>query len=130
MRAKNLLEFQTKPQKLDSVISRADLLEKIKEDYNLGEYETSITKAFKYLEESYISLNFQTKNAISISNNFSTKLLDDKAFTELKSLHIKMLGAMHWIKNLTDAANESREAAAQILSYVDLQLKLLNEKEN
>ncbi len=130
MPEKEFLQFQSHSQKIDSIISRTDLLEKIREDYNLGNYETTITKAFKYLEESYISTNFQLKDAITLSENFDEDLLDVKTSSEIKSIRVKMLGAVHWIKNMMDEYNGSREATAQVLAYVDLQLKLLNWQKN
>ena len=130
MAENKLLQFQSRSSKIDAIISRTDLLEKIREDYNLGNYETSITKAFKYLEESYISSNFDIKDTVTLSDNFDEDLLDIKTSSEIKAIRVKMLGAMHWINNMADASNGSREATAQVLAYVDLQLKLLDRLKN
>ncbi len=130
MADKKLLQFQSQPQKIDSIISRTDLLEKIREDYNLGNYETTITKAFKYLEESYISSSFELKDVITLSENFDEDLLDMKTSSEIKAIRVKKLGAMYWIKNMMDAQNSTKEATAQVLAYVDLQLKLLDQQKN
>ncbi len=130
MAENKLLQFQSNPSKIDTILSRTDLLEKIRDDYNIGNYETSITKAFKYLEESYISSNFNIKETVTLSDNFDEDLLDVKTSSEIKAIRVKMLGAMHWIKNMTEASNGSREAAAQVLAYVDLQLKLLDQQKN
>ena len=127
---KNLLQFHPPSLKIESIISRTELLDRIKEDYNRGNYETSVTKAFKYLEENYILSNFETKSTFSVKENIYKDVYHDKSSAELKTLHIKMLGAMYWIKNLTESQNESSEATARVLAYVDLQLKLLDKQKN
>ena len=130
MAEKKLLQYQPSTNKIESIISRTDLLEKIREDYNLGDYETTITKAFKYLEESYISSNFELKDTITLPENFDEDLLDVTTSSEIKAIRVKMLGAVHWIKNMMDVSNGSKEATAQVLAYVDLQLKLLDQQKN
>ena len=130
MEDKKLFRFQSHSPKIDSLISSTNLLEKIREDYNQGNYETTITKAFKYLEESYISSSFELKDVITLSENYDEKLLDVKTSSEVKAIRVKMLGAVHWIKNMMDAQNGTREATAQVLAYVDLQLKLLDQQRN
>ncbi len=126
----NFLQSSRQAQKIDNIISRPDLLEKIREDFNLGNYETTVSKAFKFLERSYISSALKSNEIFDSSNKEYLNLLDEKQTSELKTLNLKMLGAMYWIRNFNSAKDDSQYAAQHVLAYVDLQLKLINQQKN
>lgn len=104
--------------RIEEVISNEMLRKVISSDYNLGNYETSITKAFEFLEESIIS-NSPLKDP-------NEENLDIKTSEELKAVKFKLKGAMNWFRE-PESQNTSHNAAVQILSYVDLQLIMLRE---
>ena len=110
---------------MQDLISNETLLQAVKEDYLTGNYETSITKAFKYLEETILSG--------SSLKDPKPDDLDLRTAEELKAARFKMKGAMHWFKEPGNHHLQNynpEDTAAKILAYVDLQINMLSVKEN
>jgi hypothetical protein len=113
---------------LDNLLKRDDLKEMVKKDFANGDYESSITKAFTYLERSIIYSGQKPGGNPDI--NF---IADDKTNEELRAVKFKLKGAMNWFRE--PGANGyspvgRAEAAAQILAYIDLQLTMMEKLNN
>ena len=107
--------------KIEEIISDELLRQRVAADYNLGNYESSISKAFEFLEESIISS--------SPLKNPDKNNLDLKTSEELRAVKFKLKGAMNWFKE-PDGQTNSHAAALQIITYVDLQLSMLKQNKN
>lgn len=124
----NYTKLASSTSDLDDLLKREDLRDKVKNDFLSGDYETSISKAFTYLEESIIYSGQKPNGKREINY-----IPDDKTNEELRAVKFKLKGAMNWFRE--PGANGysplgRAEAAAHILAYVDLQLTMMEKLNN
>lgn len=119
-------------------VTRLDLREEVLNAYLDGDYEDSIYKAFKLLEERVkentiikpSSLNNEEVSNYYISKDGNLKFSNFQHDEELASLRRIMKGTMLWFKdpisNNTMGFNNA-EAAAQILVFANMHLNLIDQ---
>jgi hypothetical protein len=128
---------QVKEKRIEEIITRYDLRERVLEDYYEGNYEGAIMKAFELIEEK-IKDKLKTTEGASVEGEKQELFLNlpkpsnESIDTELKILRIKMFGAVMWFRDkkreVTSGVTDA-EVAAQILGYANMHLKLIDECE-
>ena len=128
---------QVKEKRIEEIITRYDLRERVLEDYYEGNYEGAIMKAFDLIEEK-IKDKLKTPEGASVDGEKQEVFLNlpkpsnESIDTELKILRIKMFGAVMWFRDkkreVTSGVTDA-EVAAQILGYANMHLKLIDECE-
>jgi hypothetical protein len=125
---------QLQEKRIEEVVTRFDLRERVLEDYYEGNYEGAIMKAFDLIEEK-IKEKLRTTEGTGASEEIflnMPKPSNEQIDTELKILRIKMFGAVMWFRDkkrdITSGVNDA-EVAAQILGYANMHLKLIDECE-
>lgn len=123
---------------IGQILSRDDLRALVRDDFNAGEYETAVFKAFRYLEESVRAKAAQPPAAIGVNlmtaafrpNGGVLKHPGAQVDSEAEALHHLMRGAIGWFKNpsshRTVGYGDVRQAA-QILAFANLLLELLDQ---
>lgn len=118
-------------------ITRWDLRSEVMQDYLSGNYELSIEKAFKLLEERVKENTIKKPLGLDSENVSNYYIADDGAVRycnfntqdELDSLNRIMKGTMLWFKDpSTDnvITSNNAEAAAQILVFANMHLNLID----
>ncbi len=127
---------QLKEKRIEEIITRYDLRDRVIEDYYEGNYESAILKAFDLIEQK-IKEKLKTPEGTSASEKQELflnlpKPSNEAIDTELKILRIKMFGAVMWFRDKkreqTSGVTDG-EVAAQILGYANMHLKLIDECE-
>lgn len=123
---------------IDNILTRTDLLEKVRDEYLTRDYETAIFKAFKLIEERVRAVSGQTPSVIgaalmSTAFNPTTGQLshpDAQTDGERVGFHHLMRGAIMWFKNpgshRTVGYNDPVEAA-QVLAFANLLLDMVDQ---
>jgi uncharacterized protein (TIGR02391 family) len=123
---------------IDKLLTRDDLKLRVRDDYQSGDYDTAIFKAFKLVEEvvrTKASLPATAIGADLMSTAFKPKggiLKHPAAATEgeLEGFHVLMRGAIMWFKNPSShrtVAYSNPETVAQALGFANMLLDLIDE---
>jgi uncharacterized protein (TIGR02391 family) len=123
---------------IDALLAREDLRLRVRDDYQSGDYDTAIFKAFRLVEETVRIKAGLPATAIGtdlMSAAFKPKggiLKHPAAATEgeLEGFHVLMRGAIMWFKNPSShrtVAYSSPEAVAQALGFANMLLDLVDE---
>lgn len=123
---------------IDNLLTRDDLRLRVRDDYQLGNYDTAIFKAFRLVEEKVrtkAGLPASSIGADMMSSAFKPKggiLKHPAAATEgeLEGFHVLMRGAIMWFKNPSShrtVAYSSPETVAQALGFANMLLDLIDE---
>lgn len=132
-----LLDLKLPSQEIEQYLTRQDLREFVLNDYLSGDYETTIYKAFRFLEERVMQMSFNPPKGIDptlisksyISAEGELKYSSIQTEEELRSLERMMRGTMLWFR---DPANKSSvgvnnpDAAAQVLVFANLHLSIID----
>lgn len=123
---------------IDQLLTHGDLRQRVRDDYLGGDYDTSIFKAFRLLEETVrakAGLPPQAIGADLMTRAFRPNggiLRQPNAQTggEIEALHQLMRGAIMWFKNpsshRTVGYNDPVEAA-HVLGFANLLLEMVDE---
>jgi uncharacterized protein (TIGR02391 family) len=123
---------------IDEVVSRDELRSLVRDDYNAGDYETAIFKAFRHLEESVRKKTNQPPQVIGVNlmtvafraNGGLLKHPEAQVDAEAEALHQLMRGAIGWFKNPSShrtVGYDDEHQAAHVLGFANLLLDLLDE---
>jgi len=142
-KGKGVVEQSLKDMKLPSVdidqlLTRDDLLERVRDDYLAQDYETAIFNALKLLEEAVRSkakLSPQVFGAALMSKAFSPsggllKHPDAQTPGEPEGFHHLMRGAIMWFKNPSShrtVGYDDAAEAAQVLAFANLLLDMVDQ---
>jgi uncharacterized protein (TIGR02391 family) len=123
---------------IDALLTREDLRLRVRDDYQSGDYDTAIFKAFRLVEETV-----RTKAglpATDIGTDPTSAAVKPKggilkhpaAATEgeLEGFHVLMRGSIMWFKNPSShrtVVYSSPEAVAQALGFANMLLDLIDE---
>ena len=123
---------------IDQMLSRDDLRSKVRDDFNSGDYEIAIFKAFRHLEESVrdraaqpassLGVNLMTA-AFKVSGGL-LKHPEAAVDPEAEALHQLMRGSIGWFKNPSShrtVGYSDEHRAAHVLGFANLLLDLLDE---
>jgi uncharacterized protein (TIGR02391 family) len=122
---------------IEKVLSRADLLNRVRGDYVNGEYDSAILKAFKQVEE---AVRAKAKQAASVTghdlmvaafapNKGVLKNPEAKTASEEQALFFLFAGANGWFRNPTahrTVGYQDAHEAAQILALANLLLDMVD----
>ncbi|WP_439622328.1 TIGR02391 family protein [Gemmata sp.] len=123
---------------LDQLLSRDDLRGLTRDDFNSGDYETAVFKAFRHLEE-YVrfkakepasSLGVALMSAAFSQSNGKLKHPAAAVSTEQEGLHQLMRGAIAWFKNPSShrtVRRDDAQQAAHVLAFANMLLDLVDE---
>lgn len=123
---------------IDRVLSREDLREKIRDDFLVADYDSTIFKAFKLLEEHVRAKANQPPDSIGAElmskafkpNGGLLKHPNAKTDAEEEALHLLMRSSIMWFKNpsshRTVGYNDEHQTA-HVLSFANLLLDLVDE---
>lgn len=136
--AESLDKMQLPSLNIDQLISRDDLRSLVRDDYNSGDYETAIFKAFRHLEESVRKKAGQPASAIGMalmSTVFKVsggilKHPEAAVDSEGEAIHLLMRGAIGWFKNPSShrtVGYDDSHQASHVLGFANLLLDLLDE---
>lgn len=122
---------------IDTLLSRPDLLSRVRDDYLMSDYEGAIFKAFRLLEERVRQRAMRP--AASVGAALMTEafrpgtgaLQHPGAATdgEAEGLHHLMRGAIMWFKNPVShrtVEHDDAAAAAQVLAFANVLLDLVD----
>lgn len=123
---------------IDQLLTRDDLRGKVRDDFNSGDYETAVFKAFRFLEETVRAKASEPPSSLGValmSAAFSPstgKLKHPGAAVpqEQDGLHQLMRGAIAWFKNPSSHRTVSRDdpqEAAQVLAFANLLFDLVDQ---
>jgi uncharacterized protein (TIGR02391 family) len=123
---------------IDALLTRDDLRLRVRGDYQSGDYDTAIFKAFRLVEETVRTKAGLPATAIGtdlMSAAFKPKggiLKHPAAATEgeLEGFHVLMRGAIMWFKNPSShrtVSYSSPEAVAHALGFANMLLDLIDE---
>lgn len=123
---------------IDTLLTREDLRLRVRDDYQSGDYDTAIFKAFRLIEETVRKKAGLPATAIGadlMSTAFKPKggiLKHPAAATEgeLEGFHVLMRGAIMWFKNPSShrtVAYSSPGVVAQALGFANMLLDLIDE---
>jgi uncharacterized protein (TIGR02391 family) len=141
-KGRNVAEQQLGDMKLPSVdiekiLSRADLLNRVRGDYLNGEYDSAILKAYKQVEE---AVRAKAKQPPSVTghdlmvaafapNKGVLKSPEAKTASEVQALYLLFDGANGWFRNPTahrTVGYQDAHEAAQILALANLLLDMVD----
>jgi uncharacterized protein (TIGR02391 family) len=122
---------------IEKVLSRADLLNRVRGDYINGEYDSAILKAFKQVEE---AVRAKAKQAPSVTghdlmvaafapNKGVLKNPEAKTASEEQAVFFLFAGANGWFRNPTahrTVGYQDAHEAAQILALANLLLDMVD----
>ena len=122
---------------IEKVLSRADLLNRVRNDYLNGEYDSAILKAFKQVEEAVRakakqppSVTGQDLMSAAFSPNKGVlKNPEAKTSSEEQALFFLFAGANGWFRNPTahrTVGYQDAHEAAQILALANLLLDMID----
>lgn len=135
---RSIEDMQIPSVEIDKLLTREDLLDKVREDFLVENYEDAIFKASKLLEEA-------ARDKANLSEGEYGKTLMNKAFrpnggilshpesrtpAEKEGLHNLMVGAILWFKNPRShrtVPDNNPESVAQALSFLNLLLDLVDQ---
>lgn len=123
---------------IDSILTRYDLREVSLDEFLKGSYDSAIQNAFILLEGK-IRENIMRPSILLENDKISSFYVtaegaikenkNSEMSKKLKTLHFKLIGDIMWYKSAADTQSEEEKAviAAQILSFVNLHLKLVDQ---
>jgi len=122
---------------IEKVLSRADLLNRVRGDYLNGEYDSAIMKAFKQVEEAVRAKAKQPPGMVGHNlmaaalapNGGVLKHPEAKTPDEEKALFLLFAGANGWFRNPTahrTVGYQDAHETAQILALANLLLDMLD----
>jgi uncharacterized protein (TIGR02391 family) len=134
----DLAEMRLPSIDIDQLLSRDDLRGLVRDDFNSGDYETAVFKAFRHLEESARAKAKEPASSLGVtlmSAAFSPangKLKHPGALVpqEQDGLHQLMRGAIGWFKNPSShrtVPRDDSQKAAHVLAFANMLLDLLDE---
>lgn len=123
---------------IDKLLTNDNLRERVRDDYISEDYETTVFKAFKLLEEKVRSISGQEPEVIGASlmsrvfnpTNCLISHPDVETAAEKEGLHHLMRGAIMWFKNPTShrtVGYHDPESVAHVLSFANLLLDLVDQ---
>jgi uncharacterized protein (TIGR02391 family) len=122
---------------IEDLLSRPDLLNKVRADYESGDYDSAIFKAFKMLEESVREKSKEPANVLGV-NLMSAAFRDGgklshpeiQVIPEREALHQLMRGAIGWFKNPGShrtVGHDDPLRTAQILGFANALLDMVDQ---
>lgn len=123
---------------IDQLLTHGDLRQRVRDDYLGGDYDTSIFKAFRLLEETVRAKAGLPPEAIGADlmtrafrpNGGILRQPNARTGGEIEALHQLMRGAIMWFKNpsshRTVGYNDPVEAA-HVLGFANLLLEMVDE---
>ncbi len=122
---------------IENVLSRADLLNRVRNDFLDGDYDSAIFKAFKQVEEAVRAKAKQAPGVVGHNlmaaafapNGGVLKSPEAKTLDEEKALFFLFAGASGWFRNPTahrTVGYQDPHDAAQILALANLLLDMLD----
>jgi uncharacterized protein (TIGR02391 family) len=123
---------------IDQFLSRDDLRSRVRDDFNSGDYETAVFKAFRHLEESVRAKAGEPASSVGVSlmsaafSPATGKLKHPGAAVtqEQDGLHQLMRGAVAWFKNPSShrtVVRDDAQEAAHVLAFANLLLDLVDQ---
>ena len=122
---------------IEDILSRPDLLDRVRGDYYGGDYDSAIFKAFKMLEESVRAKSGERPDIIGV-NLMSAAFRaggrlnhpDVQVDPEREALHQLMRGAIGWFKNPGShrtVGYDDASHAARILAFANIIIDMVDQ---
>jgi len=123
--------------RIEDVLTRSDILNKVRGDYYGGDYDSAIFKAFRMLEEAVRGKTGEPANVIGVTLMTAAFRSGGRLShpgvqvdSEREALHQLMRGAIGWFKNpgshRTVGYDDSRHTA-QILAFANVLLDMVDQ---